>query len=60
MTSAFEPLTVADAAEILGCSRPGVHYLVRKGHLPTFRTPRGHRIFLKQDVEALALRRATT
>ena len=47
-------ISVSDAARILGTSESSVRYWQKTGKLPAFRTPRGQRIFLRSDVEALA------
>lgn len=48
-----DPITVAQACEILGCSKQNVHYLMKEGKLPGYRTSEG--IVVSREVaEALA------
>jgi excisionase family DNA binding protein len=51
-------ITVAEAAEILDLSTPGVRHLDNTGQLPSVRTSSNQRRFRRADVEELALRRA--
>ncbi len=57
-TSEAELLTVGDAAVILGLSPDMVRVLHRQGRLAALRTPRGNRLFNREDVERLALERS--
>ena len=45
---------VSDAARLLNVSESSVRYWVKTGRLPALRTPSGHRLFMRADVEALA------
>ena len=51
-------LGVSDAARLLGVSESSVRYWHRTGKLPALRTPAGHRLFLRADIEALVKERA--
>lgn len=53
----LELLTVGDAAAILGLSADMVRVLHRQGRLPALLTPRGNRLFKREDVERLARER---
>ena len=44
---------VSDAARLLNVSESSVRYWVKTGKLPALRTPSGHRLFIRADVEAL-------
>lgn len=50
----LELLTVGDAAVLLGLSPDMVRVLHRQGRLQAYLTPRGLRLFKRQDVERLA------
>ena len=47
-------VSVSDAARILRTSESSVRYWMATGKLAGFKTPRGQRLFLLADVEALA------
>lgn len=51
-------LTKSDASKILGITPAAVVLLERKGQLPALRTAGGVRLFRRDEVNALAARRA--
>jgi MerR family redox-sensitive transcriptional activator SoxR len=57
-TATDDLVTVAEAAELLGLSNPGVKYMENIGELRAERTAGNQRRFHRAEVEALALRRA--
>jgi excisionase family DNA binding protein len=52
-------ITTTTAAKILKTSEGTVRALERRGELPATRTATGMRVFVREDVERLALERAT-
>jgi excisionase family DNA binding protein len=48
---AAKPMTVGAAAKYLGVSKDTVRQWTNNGKLPESRTPEGHRVFFKEDVE---------
>jgi hypothetical protein len=50
--------TPTDAARMLGLSVSSVRAVSNSGLLPSLRTVNGYRLFLRRDVERLALERA--
>lgn len=51
-------LTPIEAGKLLNCGADAVRYLHRIGRLDAIRTPGGLRLFLRQQVEQLALERS--
>jgi hypothetical protein len=49
-----QPFTMHDAAVVLQCSRKRLLELIDDGRLAYRRTPKGHRIMRRVDVETLA------
>lgn len=47
------PITPKQAADLLGCSTSAVVAWADQGKLRSFRTPGGHRRFLRSEVESL-------
>ena len=62
----YELITAVRAAELLGLTVPGIHFLIREGQLTAYRmegssSGKGARLFLlKTDVEKLAEIRAAS
>lgn len=54
----MDVISVSDAARILQASESSVRYWTKTGQLPAMFTPRGQRLYLRCDVEALARKRA--
>jgi excisionase family DNA binding protein len=52
-----EQVTTSEAARLLRVSESLVRQLERNGHLPATRTGTGMRIFIRSDVERLAVAR---
>jgi hypothetical protein len=53
-----QPLLTADTIHVLQVTERTVRDLVNRGDLPCRRTPGGVRVFLRGDVERLAVARA--
>jgi excisionase family DNA binding protein len=57
-TTMTAPITTSEAARLLRVSEASVRQLERNGRLAATRTGTGMRLFIRSDVERLALERA--
>lgn len=53
-------VTPAQAARLLGVTRPAVDYWIAQGDLPITRTPWGHRLIERAALDALATTRGAS